>query len=77
MLLKHMLLKFDVFGKPMSVIRTNDEWLLFRESQTGMRVRVYDVVIPAQLAAHELGRYLDDIYHEHSSATHSRVKQIN
>lgn len=61
----------------MSVIRKNDEWLLFRESQSQLRSRVYDVVIPAHLSVQELGQYLDDMYHEHASATHPNVTQLN
>ncbi|WNC71658.1 hypothetical protein RGQ13_16250 [Thalassotalea psychrophila] len=64
---------FDVFGKKMSVHRKNNEWLLFIESDVGMRVRVYDVIIPADLEVAKLGTYLDDIYHEYSSDKHPKV----
>ncbi|MCW8832586.1 MAG: hypothetical protein OQK09_06945 [Colwellia sp.] len=51
----------------MSVIRKNEEWQLFNESDTGIRSRVYDVIIPSDLALTELSTYLDDIFHEYSS----------
>ena len=49
------------------------QWLLFRESDTGIRARVYDVVIPAELKEEELLTYLDDIYHEYASERHAKV----
>ncbi|WP_194436610.1 DUF7661 family protein [Vibrio fluminensis] len=69
-----MLIKFNVFGKPMSVQRKEGEWLLFLESATSMRVRVYDVVIPPELNENELAGYLADIYHENASVKHPSVE---
>ncbi|WP_368501994.1 hypothetical protein [Photobacterium sp. 1_MG-2023] len=57
----------------MSVQRISGEWLLFSESQTSLRVRIYDVVIPAELAESELAGYLADIYHEQATAKHPDV----
>lgn len=64
---------FDVFGKRMSVHRENGMWRLFLVSGTGMRRPVYDVFIPAVLEPEELATYLDDIFHEHASASHPKV----
>lgn len=72
-----MIIKFNVFGKQMSVIKKDQEWQLFNESDTGIRSRVYDVVIPSDLASHELETYLDDIYHEYSSKNHPKVIKID
>lgn len=72
-----MVIKFDVFGKKMSVIQKGQEWQLFNESDTGIRSRVYDVIIPYDLTENELEKYLDDIYHEYSSERHSKVKRLN
>ncbi len=69
--------KFDVFGTTMSILKKDGEWLLYKESATSMRARVYDVVIPAELKSNELDKYLDDIYHEYSSEKHPNVKQIS
>lgn len=68
--------KFNVFGKEMIILRKNNEWLLFNESLTGIRTRVYDVIIPADLSSQELTRYLDDIYHEYSTQQHPHVIPI-
>ena len=72
-----MFIKFDVFGKRMSVQRKDDEWLLFRESNTGVRARVYEVVIPADLEETKLATYLADIYHESASEKHTSVVRLD
>ncbi|WP_373960466.1 hypothetical protein [Vibrio gigantis] len=71
-----MRLKFQVFHQTMSVQRQNKEWLLYRESETSIRARVYDVIIPSDLAEEELARYLADIYHEFASEQYPSVTRI-
>lgn len=72
-----MNIKFNVFGKRMSIQRKDEEWLLFLDSATGIRSRVYDVVIPSELKVDELAVYLDDIYHEHANINHPSVKVLS
>lgn len=72
-----MNIKFDVFGKLMSVQRKDNEWLLFNISASGLRSRNYDVVIPPELKRDELAVYLDDIFHEQSSDNHPSVKAMS
>jgi len=60
----------------MSVLRKNEEWQLFNVSDTSIRARVYDVVIPSDLESTELGSYLDDIYHEYASEKHPNVREL-
>jgi hypothetical protein len=71
-----VIIKFNVFGKQMSVLKKDEEWQLFNEPDIGMRSRVYDVVIPSDLESTELGTYLDDIYHEYSSEKHPNVIEL-
>ena len=71
-----VLIKFNVFGKKMSVQRKNEEWLLFLESDTSLRVRIYDVVIPDELDENELSSYLADIFHENASSTYPTVERL-
>ncbi|WP_373944871.1 hypothetical protein L0991_14775 [Vibrio chagasii] len=71
-----MWLKFQVFHQNMSVQRQNGEWLLYREWETSIRARVYDVIIPSDLAEEELVRYLADIYHEFASEKYPSVTRI-
>jgi hypothetical protein len=72
-----MFIKFDVYGKRLSVQRKDGEWLLFRESNTGVRARVYEVAIPAELAESKLATYLADIFHESANEKHSSVVRLN
>jgi len=72
-----MFIKFDVFGKRMSVQRKEGQWLLFQESNTGVRARVYEVVIPEELEESELGTYLADIFHEVANEKHPSVVKLD
>ena len=69
-------IKFDVFGKRMSVQRKEGEWLLFRESNTCVRTRVHEV-IPADLEESELVTYLADIFHEGASEKHPSAVRLD
>ena len=72
-----MFIKFNVFGKRMSVQRKDREWLLFRESNTGVRAEVHEVVIPADLDESELTTYLADIYREGATERHPSVVRLD
>jgi hypothetical protein len=72
-----MFIRFMVFGKRMSIQRKDGEWLLFRESDTGVRAREYEIAIPADLAESELATYLADIFHESATEKHSSVTRVN
>ena len=72
-----MFIRFMVFGKRMSIQRKDGEWLLFRESDTGVRAREYEIAIPADLAESELTTYLADIFHESATEKHSSVTRVN
>ena len=65
--------KFNVFGKQMGVYREGEFWVLYNESDTGIRSKVYDVVIPQELDSSKLAGYLDDIYHEYATDKHPSV----
>ena len=61
----------------MSVQRKDDQWLLFRESNTGIRARVFQVAIPDDLDESELATYLADIYHEAANEKHPAVVRLD
>ncbi|WDE12760.1 DUF7661 family protein [Thalassomonas haliotis] len=71
-----MIIKFNVFGKLMSVRRTGQQWQLFNDSDTGMSARVYELVIPPELTVDELAGYLDDIYHEYANENYPEVVKL-
>jgi len=72
-----MYLEFDVFGKLMSVQRKDNEWLLFIKTGTGMRIRVYDVIIPPDLKENELANFLSDMYHEYGNENKPEVRKLD
>jgi hypothetical protein len=72
-----MFIKFNVFGMRMSVQRKDNEWLLFRDSNTGIRARIYEVAIPADLEENELATYLADIFHESANEKHPSVVRLD
>jgi hypothetical protein len=57
-------MKFNVYGPfQVDVRRENDSWVVYR-TELGKRSLLHDVVVPPNLAAHDLATYLDDIFHE-------------
>ena len=68
-------LVFDVFGRRMTVVETPDGWKAFYPGQDGKR-RPADVAIPSHLEEEEIASYLDDLFHEHASADHPKVRML-
>ncbi|MBY5994134.1 hypothetical protein [Ferrimonas balearica] len=68
---------FDVYGQRLSVRRIDGQWQLFRESDTGLRSRVREVVIPPDLEAEAIARYLADLYHEHARPGHDEIRRLD
>jgi hypothetical protein len=67
-------MKFNVYGRfQVDVRRENDSWVVYR-SELGKRSLLNDVVVPPNLAAHDLATYLDDIFHEF--ATHGENVEV-
>jgi len=57
-------MKFDLYGRfQVDVRRERDSWIVYRV-EPGKRRLMDDVVLPPDLAAHEIATYLDDIFHE-------------
>lgn len=57
-------LKYEVFGKRVSVVRTGERWLAYYESSDGKRRPARDIVIPSGIDESDLGLYLYDLCHE-------------
>ena len=68
-------MKFDVYGRfQVEVLREKGRWVVYRLG-SGRRTR-FDVMIPASVAASEVGTYLDDLLHE-LSGPNQRVRQLS
>jgi hypothetical protein len=63
-------MKYDIYGRfQLEVLREGDSWSVYRLG-SGVRSRLHDVVLPAELEASEIATFLDDIFHEYD--THGR-----
>ena len=69
-------IRFDVFGRSMTVVRRDDRWLLLSVSGTGINSPVPGVQIPSDLEEKELEQFLDDIFHEHASVENPAVTRL-
>ena len=69
-------IRFDVFGKPMAVVRRDNRWLLLSITGTGINSPVSGVEIPPDLEEKELDQFLDDIFHEQASLENPAVIRI-
>lgn len=57
-------MKFDIYSRfQVDVRRENGAWIVYRLAP-GKRAVMEDVVLPPDLAAHEIATWLDDIFHE-------------
>jgi pimeloyl-ACP methyl ester carboxylesterase len=57
-------MKFNIYGRfQVEVRREKDSWIVYR-SELGKRAMLNDVVIPSNMAAHDIATYLDDVFHE-------------
>jgi hypothetical protein len=68
-------LSFDVFGRRIDVERSASGWAAFVPGNDGKR-RPAQIVIPSELKAEEIGRYLGDLFHESASARYPTVRQL-
>ena len=56
-------MKVDVYGYQLELVRENGAWIAYR-LDTGKRIRVPELGIPANLEPNEIPVFLDDLYHE-------------
>ena len=70
-------LKFDVFGRTVLVERGADGWQAFYPGVEGKRRHATDIVIPPQIEAHDIERYLADLCHEWATSRHQTVRRLS
>jgi hypothetical protein len=68
---------FDVFGKPVLVSRTGDQWTTYYLGTEGKRRPARDIIVPADTPAAEVEMYLSDLCHEWATARHPKVRRID
>ncbi|WP_105069394.1 DUF7661 family protein [Vibrio jasicida] len=69
-------MKVNVFGKIMLAECKDGIWTFYIDSETSIKRPIRDFVVPPFLDEDQLLTYLDDMYHEHATATHPNVFRI-
>ncbi len=68
-------MKFDIYGRFfVDVTRESDGWTVYRIDQ-GRRLRMEDLVLPAEVRAEDIPRWLEDLLHEYA-APDRKIKMI-
>lgn len=69
------LLRFDVYGLELGVLRDGSRWRAYRLGE-GKRRELHDLVIPEDLPEPELERFLADVCHEMATEARSTVRRL-
>lgn len=69
-------MRFDVFGSVLRVERRAGAWWAAWEGGEGKLAPAGDVVVPATLAADEVGPFLDDHFHERATRSRPAVRRL-
>lgn len=67
--------RFDVFGRLIAIVATDDGWEAFALGPEGKR-RPAEFIVPNFILADELCQYLDDLFHECATPTRNGVTQL-
>ena len=69
-------IRFDVYGIPISVSKTNTGWEVHYIGDQGKMRPASDIVIPDFIAESEVEQYLEDLCHEWATDIHPDVLRI-
>jgi len=69
-------IKINVYGRVVTVEKTDDGWAVFYPGADGRRRPAEDLVIPDFIDESELEIYLSDLCHEWASAKHPAVRRL-
>jgi hypothetical protein len=73
--MKREVLRFDVFGHRIDVLRTDEGWRAVFPGGEG-KARPANITIPSELGSGEIAQYLADLYHESASPRHPTVRLL-
>ena len=73
----HKTIKFDVFGRHVLAIRTNNGWQIYYLSGDGKRRAADGLIIPPLVNEMEIQRYLADLCHEWETKEHLEVRRLD
>lgn len=70
-------LKFDVFGRQVMIVKSEEGWTVFYLGPEGKRRPARDITVPRDIMESELEPYLGDLCHEWATGRHPRVKRLD
>jgi hypothetical protein len=70
-------IKFDIFGRQVLAIRSEEGWQLFYLSGDGKRRPADDLIVPSFVAESEMISFLEDLCHEWASDRHPEVRRLD
>lgn len=68
--------KFNVFGRPLTIERSDGRWICYWSGGDGKRRRA-ELAIPSDVPREALAQYLYDIYHESATPTNGDVVEVD
>ena len=71
------MLRFDVFGREVGVLREEARWRAVFVGREGKHRAAPSIAIPSSLPEAELGRFLADLFHESASPERPDVVPLN
>ena len=71
------MIRFDVFGRIVGVVRESAGWQAYYLGEDGKRAMARDLTIPPDLPEADLGRHLADIAHERASPQRPAVRRLD
>ncbi len=69
-------MKFDVFGRPVLVVKAEAGWSVFYLGPEGKSRPAHDIVVPEFVTEAEIERYLADVCHEWATERHPDVRRL-
>ena len=69
-------IKFDVYGKRISVMATGTGWDIYYTGDQGKMRPASDIMIPDFIAESEIEQYLADLCHEWASDKYPNVRRV-
>ncbi len=70
-------IKFDVYGRLVTVEKTDSSWAVFYPGADGKRHPAEDIIIPAFISEAGLENYLSDLCHEWATDIHPNVCRLD
>jgi len=70
------LLKLDVFGRRIEVLRQNNQWCVYYLGNDGKKRKAHDIVLPTNLDEADVVATIADLCHEWATPAHCEVKVL-